>query len=148
MVKHARRHDHEIGAFDLSIHLDLPFLTCPFRARHLRIQAQVRPEAEAVHDFAVVVEDLLARREHSLPIRLEVEGVLVELRGHVAAEARVVVPVPGAADVRALFEHDEVLEAAALERDAHCDAGHTGPDDHDSRGARPLGHRPFREKCW
>ena len=95
---------------------------------------------EAVDDLAVVVEDLAAGREDAPPIRLAVKGVLVEVRGHVAAQARVVVPVPGPTDLLALLEDQEVVVAGPLQGDAHRDAGHAGADDHHAGAAGRLGH--------
>jgi hypothetical protein len=45
-----------------------------------------------------------------------------------------VVFVPGAADVVALFEDDEVVEAGFFEFDGHAEAGEAGADDGDLCG--------------
>ena len=51
------------------------------------------------------------------------------MRGHVAGAARVGVVVPGAADVVAALEHDEVVDALLLEADRHAEAGEAAADD-------------------
>jgi hypothetical protein len=107
-------------------------------------EAEVGPQA-------IVVEHLF---EIGLQLRLlgvgagpvvALEGVGVEVRGHVDLGARVAVVPPGAAGPVGLLEDGEGVDARLLELDRSGDAGEAGPDDGDLGRARraemPPSHR-------
>ena len=78
-----------------------------------------------------VVPDLLLRREEAAPVRVQLEGVGVERRRHVARAARILVVAPGPAEVIALVQDEEVIESRLLQRDPHPDAAEPGSHNHD-----------------
>ena len=85
---------------------------------------------------AQVLEDLRLRRERARPVGVGGEGEGVEVRGHVAAAARIGVVAPGAAQLaRALEQHEVAL--AVLEQ---------------ARSAIPMPEKPLPTMtmrwCW
>src|ERR1700689_4310476 len=58
-----------------------------------------------------VLPDLPPGREHPAPRRVQLEGVGIQRRRHVAGAARVLVVVPGPAEVVAFLQDHEVAEA-------------------------------------
>ena len=81
----------------------------PVGGRHAGLELDVAAEVEAVGDVVEVAQDLRLLGVLAAPLPLLhqvlVERVAVDVRLGVAAGARVAVPVPGAADVVAGFEH-------------------------------------------
>ena len=103
----------------------------PVGREQVGVEADVRHHAVAVRAVAQVLEDLGLRREGARPVRVGREGERVEMRGHVAATARIGVVAPGAADVRGALEHREVELALLPELDCHAEPGEAGADDDD-----------------
>ena len=99
------------------------------RAGDLGVQHDALAQAVAVHAALGVVLELLAGRVGLRPVVALLEGELVAGRRDVDADARVGVPVPGAADAVAGLEQDRVAEARPVERDGGADAGEPGADD-------------------
>ena len=85
--------------------------------------------ALALGHVADVVTDLRLGREGAGPVRVRGEGERIDVAGHVAGAARVVVVPPGAAWVRGPLEDHEVLAARAAQLRTHRDAGEAGADD-------------------
>jgi hypothetical protein len=98
---------------------------------HGGLQLDVRTQVEAVGDVVEVAQDLRLGGVPfgPLPLLLQVlgEGVGVLHALHVAARARVPVPVPGAADTVTRLE-DADGEVRAPQPVQHVQAGETGPD--------------------
>ena len=103
------------------------------RDQHAGLEGDQRPQVEAVGDVVGVAQDLrlggVLLAPAPLLLQLVGEGVGVVQARHVAARARIAVPVPGAADAVAGLE--------ALHRDAelaqlvqHVHAAEPGPDHH------------------
>jgi hypothetical protein len=82
-----------------------------------------------VHAALGVLLELVARRVGLRPVVALFERELVAGRRDVDADARVGVPVPGAADAVAGFEQDRVVEPGLVELDGGADAGEPGADD-------------------
>ena len=91
-------------------------------------------EAEPVEDagprgdLAQVGVDLGLGRERARPVRVGRERERVELARHVAGRPGVGVVAPGAADVVALLDHEEVGLAVLVELDRRAEAGEAGAD--------------------
>jgi len=117
-----------------------PGLLVPLGAGDRAAQADVVAHAERIGAAAQVSADLGPARVGVRPVRVGRERERVEVGRDVAAAARVRVEVPGAADVVAALEHDEVLDALLLEPDRHAEAGEPGADDGDVMGGV---HRSF-----
>src|SRR5918995_607488 len=100
----------------------------PRRAEQLAVEARVPEDVEAPGAAAQVVQDLVAHGIRAVPV-VPRERERIEIRRDVALAARVAVRPPGAADVRAAFEHDEILDALLLEADRHPEAAEAGADD-------------------
>src|SRR5690348_3386041 len=103
----------------------------PPGALHRAAQPQVRAQTEPVGAALQVVPDLRLPREGVRPVRVEGEGVRVQMRGHVAGAARVGVVTPGAADLAGLLEDDEIVAAGPLELDRRAEPREAGSDDRD-----------------
>ena len=63
------------------------------------------------------------------PVRVLLEGVGIQMRGHVAGTTRVGVVTPGAADIVCPLENDEIGDALGLETDPRVDTRKPGADD-------------------
>ena len=74
----------------------------------LGVQSEPVVETEPLDDLAEVALDLVARGEHSGPVRFRCERELVELRRHIARQTGVAIPVPDSADVGALLQNGEI----------------------------------------
>jgi hypothetical protein len=92
----------------------------------------VLAHVEAVDAVAHVVPDLALRGERAGPLGIEGEGERVEVGRDVAGGAGVGVVAPGAAEVVAAVEHDEVVDAHGAQAGRHADAGEPGADDDDA----------------
>jgi hypothetical protein len=79
--------------------------------------------------FVQVSQDLPAPWETPAPARRP-ERERVQLRRHVASQARVAVIPPRPAEVSGPLNHDEVVDARLLKRDSHADPAESGADDH------------------
>src|SRR4029079_559954 len=86
--------------------------------------------------------DLVAHRIQAVPVRIGRERERVEVRGDVALAAGIAVHEPGAADVLAALDHDEVVEPPLLQPDGHAEAAEAGADDRDLVDMAPLHARP------
>ena len=86
-----------------------------------------------------ILLNLRARRKTMAPVRIELEGVAVEVRGDVAADPRIGVLAPGATQAVAFLVDDEVCEAGLLQPDRAEDARHPCPDDREAQIAPRLG---------
>ena len=88
-----------------------------------------------------VLLDLRARREQPRPVRVGLEEVGVRGGGDVDGQARVVVDVPGSAQVVLAVEDDEVVVAQPLELDGRADSAETGAHDDDVELLRSHGNQ-------
>ena len=104
----------------------------PARLLHFSTESQERAHIETVHALADVVPDFALRGERTGPLRIEREGERVEVGGDVARGAGVGVVAPGAAEVVAAVEDDEVVDAHGAQAGRHPDAGEPGTDDDDA----------------
>ncbi len=107
---------------------ELPVVARPLAAGHGITEADQRGDAVAVGDIGEVLLDLLAGRREVTPLRVEGEGVAVDVRRHVAGDAGIGVLAPGAADPIGLFEHGHVV-AGLAQLDRGEDARHPRTDD-------------------
>src|SRR5215207_1109356 len=107
------------------------------------MEAHVRQDAVAARRLPQVVEDLRLRGERARPVRVRGERERVEVRGHVAAAARVGVVPPGAADVAGALQQHEVVLALLLEPDGHAEPREAGAHDGDAKRS-VLGHVNLR----
>ena len=94
---------------------------------HLDAEPDPVPHARVVGDAADVVVDLALRGERARPVRVEGEGVRVQVGRDVAGRARIAVVAPGAAHVAAAFEHHQVLDALPGQADGRTQTGEPGP---------------------
>src|SRR5947208_771453 len=79
----------------------------PRRGDDLAVEADVRAQAGAVRDGAVVVEDLLLLGHPPPPARMAMPGERVQRRGDVDRQPGIVVVAPRAADIGGLLEDRE-----------------------------------------
>jgi len=99
----------------------------------------------ALRDPPQVGLDLGLGRERPRPVRVRREGERVELGGDVAGGTGIGVVAPGAADVVAALDHEEVLLAVLGEPDRHAETAEAGADDEhadvvgQARGGRSRG---------
>jgi hypothetical protein len=130
MVEHAGRGDHDIRVVDAArARLDAPAPVRELEARDLLVEADAGEHAVLARDALEVLADLGAGREAVAPLRIRLEGVAVDVGGHVAGEPRIGVLAPGSADAGALLVHDPVLVAGLAQADRTQHAGHAGADD-------------------
>ena len=94
---------------------------------------------DSLGDLLDVGLDLRLRGEGHRPVGVGREGEGVELARHVAGRAGVGVVAPGAADVGALLDDDEVALAVLLQLDRGAQTGEPGADDQVLDG--PVGVR-------
>ena len=92
-------------------------------------EAEAVERAGALGGAPEVGLDLRLRGERHRPVGVGRERVRVELARHVAGGAGVGVVAPGAADVGALLDDQEVGLAVLLQLDRRAEAGEPGPDD-------------------
>ena len=93
------------------------------------VEPHVAAHVVLVGDVVGVLLDLRARGEQPRPVRVRLEPIRVAGRGHVDGESRIVVDVPGSAQVALSVEDDEVLIAQPLELDRSTDSAEAGADD-------------------
>src|SRR5262249_4259896 len=112
MVEDAGRGDDDVGRVGRSVPgLETPAPALERPAAHLRAVADAPIDAVAARDVLEVRPYLRARREAMGPLRVEREGVAVEVRRHVAGETGVrVLPPRSPEPIGLLVEHD-VVEA-------------------------------------
>ena len=103
----------------------------PPGAGHTRAQTGAVGHAGALGHVDEVAVDLGPRREHARPVRMRVVGEPVQVRGHVARDARVGVVAPRAADAVAALEQHERLPPVAQQGERHADPGEARTDDRD-----------------
>src|SRR5262249_20450733 len=102
------------------------------------IEGDIAVEVEALRHVPGIAQELRLGRVALAPVplllqrRVELIGVLDAL--HVAARARIAVPVPGAANIAAGLEN-AYAKAAAGQAVQHVHAGKASPDDRDVEGA-------------
>ena len=106
----------------------------PAGTGYVGVKLDVFDQAVLFRAVAQVGFDLRLGGEHPAPVGVLFEGEGVQGRLHVAGAAGVVVFVPGAADVVALFEDHKVVKSCFFEFDGHAEAGEAGADDGDLGG--------------
>ena len=112
--------------------------------RHVGVQAHVFHEVVFFGAASQVGLDFFLLGEHAGPIGVLFEREGVESGLDVAGAAGVVIFVPGAADVIAFFQDDEVVVSGFFEFDAHAQAGEPGADDDDFCGLAHIIHLVVR----
>ena len=116
----------------------------PLELGHARVEERVVVEPELPPDPPAVLEDLRPVRVllgRHVPRLLEQRHV--DEGGRVALRARVAVPVPGAAEVAALLDDADVVDAGLLQPRAGHEPGEAAADDRD-RDVVGLGIRAAR----
>jgi hypothetical protein len=123
--------DQDIGADGARRRLDdpRPGVLLPGGRNHLAVGAEVAAEVEVVGGPTQVRLDLGLGGVGAAPVRVLGEGEGVEVGRHVALAAGIGVVPPGAADVVAPLEEDEVVDAVLLEAMGQAEAGEPGADD-------------------
>src|SRR5881275_891781 len=131
---------------------ELPALTrvIPVRRRDLGAEADVATEVITIGDEAEIAQDFRLRCVFFRPgpgaIEFGIERVAVVDGLDVAACAGIAVPVPGAADVAGLLDHDNG-EAGLAQAMQEIEAGKPGADDGDIDLLRRTAVRCFRRTC-
>src|ERR1700730_15401860 len=110
-----------------------------------RTEPEVGADPAVRGQSAQVGQDLLPRREATAPAGRP-ERERVQVRRHVAGEARVGIVAPGPPEVVASVDDEEVLDAGLLERRGHADSPEPGAG-HDYPVRRLLGHGPSLALC-
>src|SRR5437868_839869 len=122
----------------------------PIRRRDLGAKADVRPQLVSVGDEAEVAQDFGLRCVFLRPLpralQLGIERVAVVDGLDVAACAGIAVPVPGAADIPGLLDHDNG-EAGLAQAMQEIEAGKSGADNGDIDLLRRTAVRCFRRTC-
>ena len=104
-------------------------LLIPCRALEPAIEAHVLAYAEPRRHAPEVLEDLRLGGVGARPARVGRKGERVEVRGNVAAAARIGVVTPGASQVARTLEQNEVALAVTHQTHGHSDAREAGADD-------------------
>ena len=110
---------------------DLPAagLVVPAGAFHDGVEPHVPAHVVLVGHTRGVLLDLRSRGEQPRPVRVRLEEVRVRGGGDIDGQARIVVDMPGSAEVVLAVEDDEVVDTHALELDCRADTAEAGPDD-------------------
>ena len=103
---------------------------------HLGAQPNAVEHAVAPRHVLHVGLDLCSRRVAPRPVRVGREGELVEVRGHVAGDARIGVEVPDAADPVAALEDRHVVVALPAEHHGRADPAEAAAHDGHRRHVR------------
>ena len=150
-VERPRAHRHEVRRERVAaVGADHPSRSIPVprEVRHPGVEERPVVEPELPPDPPAVLEDLRPMRVllgRHVPRLLEERHV--DEGGRVALGARVAVPVPGAAEVAALLDEADVLDARFLQAGTGDEAGEAAADDGDgdvvelgfARGDRECG---------
>ena len=98
---------------------------------HTRLEVDVLTQVIAVHDFVQIGEDVGPLDELGVPrlVQVPVERVLVDEGLGVRQRARVLVPIPGAADPARLVDGHRVQAQLVAQLVQHVDPAETGADD-------------------
>ena len=105
-----------------------PGLVVPGRLLHRGTEPEPVERAGLTGDALQVGLDLRLRGEGPGPVRVGREREAVELAGYVARRAGVGVVAPGAPDVVAPVDHQEVGQTGLLQLDRGAEAGEPGAD--------------------
>jgi hypothetical protein len=101
------------------------------RPLYLGAQADTVEHSVAPRHVLHVRLDLRASGVPPRPVRVRGERELVEVRRHVATDARIGVEVPDAADPIATFEDGHIVVALTAQHDRRADAAEAAADDRD-----------------
>ena len=128
----AHRRDHGTGGVARAVVAgQMPDTACVvelgLRDAHAEMQMGMQPVF--VGTALDIGMNLCRPRIGGRPVRILLERVGIQMRGHVAGTAGIGIVAPGAADVVGTFENHEILDAFLLETNTGVDAGKTGADD-------------------
>jgi len=127
--------DHEARTHLVAaIGLDDPTARClvPGRRLNCRVEQAVIVEPELLGHSLAVFQDLEARGEfHRRDVTRLIEQRQVAVGFHVAGDAGIAVPVPGAANVATLLAETHVGEASCAQLVPQQQSAEAGADDHD-----------------
>ena len=144
MVQHARgRNDHidgvgaSVGGGEVpsAVH-ELGLIYCGTKHDALIHCVPLRDTLEVGLDFGT-------RRKAMAPLGVGLKRVAIEVRRHIAGDARIGVLAPRSAEALGLFVDDVVVEASFGQLDSAENARHTGANDRESKRAlrhRAVGH--------
>ena len=123
-------HEH-IGGQGLFIRRDPPvlLLLVPLGRPHVVVEANVRQQVELPRAALQVRPDLRLPGKPMAPSRFERERKRVQVRLDVAGAPGIRVVTPGAPDVAGSLQHDEVVDALALQPDGGAKTGEAAADD-------------------
>ena len=126
MVEDARCGDHDVDLVAVAARrLELPAPVLELAARDLVAEADELVDLVLARHALEVGLDLPTRGEAVAPLGIGLERVAVEVGRDVAADPRIGVLPPGAADALGLLVHRDVGEAGLVELDGAHDAGHS-----------------------
>ena len=120
-------------------HLPATGLVVPAGAFHDGVEPHVPADVVLVGHPRGVLLDLRSRGEQPRPVRVRFEEIRIRRGGDIDGQARVVVHVPGSAEVVLPVEDDEIVDTQALELDCRADTAEAGPDDEDLEVLRTHG---------
>jgi len=109
------------------------------RSGDFGIEADMRGQPVFGDAVFQVSQDLVLAAVAPRPDVILLEGIGVELRGHIAGRARIVVVAPDAAGRRRALEDREAFDPGLLQRDTEANAPEAAADDRDRRGPRLHG---------
>src|SRR5579859_5770968 len=122
----------------------------PIRGLHLGAEANVAPEIMTVGDEAEIAQDFglgcVFLRPRPCLVQLRIEGVAVVDGLDVAARAGIAVPVPGAADITGLLQHD-CRKTGLAQAMQEIEAGKAGAYDRDVDNLRCCAACRVRSTC-
>jgi hypothetical protein len=134
VVEDTGRSDDEVPDVGRSIgHRDRPTPAVELAASDLLAVSNQHVDSIASGNVLEVRLDLRARRESVAPLRIQGEGVAVEMGGDVAGDAGVRVLPPRPTEAIGLLVDREVVEAGLPQLDRAEDSRHPGSDNEEAR---------------
>src|SRR5690606_17008534 len=139
-IRHFRRDQSATGGDDVArtklptvVKLDHPEVVGVVEAGTGDFHAKTNQRIDTVlarHPARVVVQ-LVARREYPRPVGVLLERKRIGKRGDVDGDTRIAVIAPGAADILAAFENQDVVDTIGAQLDGNTDTGNAGANDDD-----------------
>ena len=132
LSEHPDRRDDDVeGVLVTGRRLQPPgvVLWLPACRHDLGVQHQMVGQPVTVRAPLEVLQDLRLPGPQARPLWVEVERVRVQVRFHVAGQARVGVDAPRSADAVFAVEDGEVVETGLAQKDSQRQAPGTGSDD-------------------
>ena len=109
--------------------LEMPIAVLVASLRDLSVEFYEAFDVEFFCYCSKIGQYFCAGGETVAPFRIGLKGVAVHVRRHIAAQARIGIVAPGAAQTVSFFIDGEIRDAGILELDGSQNAGHSCPDD-------------------